>query len=185
MANAITILSGLLIAGIAWLLVARLRGYRNQQAKEQPSPASNAARPKSANDPRVTERRSPTVIRTRTLATITERGPAEPSSGQATGYFDAAERKLTEAFDLYERGRTTLATFEISVGTEAAVIKQAQLKLQADELRGEIEPCAAYDLREDLESAEIAIKWCLDWAADLRVKDNPDEGEASDLRGPD
>lgn len=185
MAAAITMLSGLLIAGVVWLLVARLRGQGNQQAQEQPSPALNVAHPMVANDQRVAERRSPTVIRTRTLAAITDPDLSDPVVDQTISYYDTAERKLTEAFDLYERGRTTLATFEKSVGFEAAVVKKAQLKLQADEMRREIEPGAAYDLREDLESAEIAIKWCLDWAADLRANENPGEGEASGLRGPD
>jgi hypothetical protein len=177
MVTAMIMLLGLLIAGIAWLLLAQLRGRNNQQTQEQPSLGQTVASSAVSGDPRVTERRSPPVIRSRTLAAIAGTETSGPAVDQTISYFDAAERKLTEAFDLYERGRTSLATFEKSVGLEAEVVRRAQLKLQADELRQEIEPDAAYRLREDLEAAEIAIKWCLDWVSDLRADDTAGRSE--------
>lgn len=169
------LLMALLVVGLVLALAAGYRLYRRRDKKPRDSGLPGTTGAKTLRDPRLDETPMPSVVRHRTLPHINAPTAVLTAPEPETSYFETAEANLARAFDQFERGRTSLETFERTVGIEADVVKRAQLRLQADELRGEIKGDAADQLREDLETAAIAIQWCRDWAEDMRPAAGPDE----------
>ncbi len=162
------LLLALLAVGLVLALAAGYRSYRRKPEMRKDAVLPHTADSTVLRDPRLDETLMPRIVRHRTLPSLSSLNQSPTPPDPQTSYFEAAESNLARAFDQFERGRTSLESFERTVGIEADVVKRAQLRLQADELRGDILGEAAERLREDLESAQIAIQWCRDWAEDMR-----------------
>lgn len=85
-----------------------------------------------------------------------------------SGLYNEVEGKLTQAFEHYAEGVVTIDGYEAMVRIEGKVVHRKRAELRAKEMVNDSSPALLDELRQDVEAAEVAIQWCLDWAADLR-----------------
>ncbi len=115
--------------------------------------------------------RLPRVVgRKRQLKALSE-GGGDPSAVQElmdSGAYAICERRLEQAFEVYSLGRVSLETYETMVRAEGERAKRLRAEFRAKELAGNTPAEALGDFREEIETIEIAVQWCLDWAEDFR-----------------
>lgn len=110
------------------------------------------------------------VGRLRQIKAVSE-GGGDPSAAQElmdSGAYASCERRLEQAFQIYSSGRVSLETYETMVLAEAERAKRLRAEFRAMELAGTTSHEALANFREEIETIEIAVQWCLDWAEDLR-----------------
>lgn len=168
----------LMLVVLSWRL---LRMLRKKVTPDQPQAAMERSQEEPQPKP-VPELRAPaTAGRTRRLVASSD-GGGDPGPMQRlfhSGVYAEVEAKLEQAFDLYAKGRISLDTYEVLVSNESEAIRRARLDFEAKERSGEASPDMLGRQREEIETAEVAIKWCIDWAADLRsasAQNDPDPG---------
>ena len=85
-----------------------------------------------------------------------------------SGLYNEVESKLTQAFEHFAEGVVSIDGYEAMVRIEGKVVHRKRAELRAREMANDSSPALLDELRQDVEAAEVAIQWCLDWAADLR-----------------
>lgn len=90
-----------------------------------------------------------------------------PAAADSSIYGDV-EGRLERAFNMFETGTISIDGFEriVQAEREAATMRREAI-LQATHLAHE---AGFQDRCADAEQALVAIKWCLDWAQDMRRK---------------
>lgn len=86
----------------------------------------------------------------------------------ASGLYAEIEAKLEQAFDLLERGRISLNRYEAMILKEQEAVKRARAKFEARHMAGSDTRENLDREREEVETAEVAVQWCLDWIDDFR-----------------
>jgi hypothetical protein len=115
--------------------------------------------------------RLPRVVgRQRQLKALSEGGgdPSALENLMDSGAYASCEHRLEQAFEVYSQGRISLETYETMVRAEGERAKRLRAEFRAKELAGHTSIEALDDLREEIETIEIAVQWCLNWAEDLR-----------------
>ncbi len=141
------------------------------KSKPQPAPPAQTAPVEvDASEPDQGERLPRIVGRKRQLKALSE-GGGDPSAVQElmdSGAYAICERRLEQAFEVYSHGRISLESYETMVRAEGERAKRLRAEFRAKELAGNTPAEALDDFREEIETIEIAVQWCLDWAEDFR-----------------
>ncbi len=108
--------------------------------------------------------------RRRQIAPISSGGgdPGASAKLLASGLYAEIEGKLEQAFDLLERGRISLNRYETLILKEQEAVKRARSRFEARHMAGSDAREILEREREEVETAEVAVQWCLDWIDDLR-----------------
>lgn len=176
------------LAALALVLVALLVGiWRKLRARgaDSPQPPTTAkVREPAAERTAAPAGPVPGVQgRTRRLRAASEGGgdPGPMDQLFSSGVYAQVERKLEQAFDLLARGRISITTYLTLVQNEAEAVARERAKMNASEQAGAISDEMLSQQREDIETAEIAVQWCLDWAAEYGGHDGRQEAPPAEL----
>lgn len=183
----LAILAALALALMALLLAifrrARLRKpkarlvpapERAADVADPPSIGTTPAQPAPEQPPRPLSR----MRRIGPEVAVRETASLAPAEGEA-GHYAACLARLEQAFDLYTQGRISLETYETMVRAEREAIRRERAELRSRELSGEDDAVALDQLREQIESTEVAVQWCLDWSDGLRREAAVDRGNVN------
>lgn len=142
--------------------------HRPAEAKE-PKPAPDKPAQSSESRPDA----APAPVRRRRIVgePVPEKGDLPAASPPVEGLYAEVEAKLTQAFDLLERGRISVDRYELLVLKEQEAIKRARARFTARAMTLPDAEQALAQEREDLETAEVAVQWCLDWIGEFRRGD--------------
>lgn len=108
--------------------------------------------------------------RRRKIAPVSSGGgdPGAATKLLTSGLYAEIETKLEQAFDLLERGRISLNRYEAMIQKEQEAVKRARARFEARHMAGSDTRENLELEREEVETAEVAVQWCLDWIDDLR-----------------
>lgn len=172
---AIMLILGLVLCALLVSIMRQLRSRAGRPGIGEDTPMSScpgSTAPIAAEepDPGQGERLPRVVGRQRQLKALSK-GGGDPSAAERlmdSGAYASCERRLEQAFDAYSQGRISLDTYETMVRAEGERAKRLRAEFRAKELAGHATANVLDDLREQIETIEIAVQWCLDWAEDLR-----------------
>jgi hypothetical protein len=166
-------LLAVLLAVLVWQITSLRRwrsGRRSGSQQSRPRPVQKVDQ--NAQVARLADP-SPLVLkreRKRDLSAINAKlegfGPADDSV--KLSLYNEVEEKLAQAFELYEAGAISIDGYEAIVRIEGKVVHRKRSELKALEMADTISAAGLDEFRQDAEAAEIAIQWCLDWAAGRR-----------------
>lgn len=172
---AILLILGLVLCVLLTNIVRQLRSGKDQSGNRPSEPASSSSVQDVADESHepnpVPEQRLPRVAgRKRQLKALSEGGgdPSAVDKLMDSSAYASCERRLEQAFEVYSHGRISLETYETMVRAEGERAKRLRAEFRAKELAGQASAQTLDDLREEIETIEIAVQWCLDWAEDLR-----------------
>lgn len=128
------------------------------------------------------DERLPRVIgRKRQLKALSDGGGDQSVAQELldSGAYASCERRLEQSFDAYSLGRVSLETYETMVRAEGERAKRLRSEFRAEELAGIMSAEALDDFRKEIETIEIAVQWCLDWAEDFRINASARSGPSA------
>lgn len=172
---AIMLILGLVLCALLANIVRQLRSREGKpkigECKSLPGrPVSTAPISVDEPEPDPGERLPRVVGRQRRLKALSEGGgdPSVAAKLVDSGAYASCERRLEQAFEVYSHGRVSLETYETMVRAEGERAKRLRAEFRAKELAGHTSAQVLDDLREEIETIDVAVQWCLDWAVDLR-----------------
>jgi hypothetical protein len=158
-----------LLAVLIWQIRSLLRGRSTRRPTSQdtrPLALQKSARAPAEDTSKLSHKRE----RKRDLSAINASldGLSVTRRLDKLSLYSDVESKLAQGFELYEEGAISIDGYEAIVRIEGKVVHRKRSELKAREMSDSFSPAELDEFRQDVEAAEIAIQWCLDWAADRR-----------------
>ena len=145
------------------------RWLQSRAGRHEDSPAQAELEP-ATPEPEVRFVAEAAPGRRRTITPASSGGGDQGAAAKllTAGLYAEIEGKLEQAFDLLERGRISLNRYEAMILKEQEAVKRARARFEARHMAGTDTRENLDREREEVETAEVAVQWCLDWIDDLR-----------------